>query len=47
MPTKNKSSDSANKGKSVESIWKKAFVGNSEWPDKVRISSRDLYLKVN
>ncbi|KAI8426541.1 hypothetical protein MSG28_005341 [Choristoneura fumiferana] len=26
--------DSANKGKAGESIWKKAFVANAEWPDK-------------
>ncbi|KAJ0178497.1 hypothetical protein K1T71_006320 [Dendrolimus kikuchii] len=34
MSIKNKSMDSANKGKTVESIWKKAFVANTEWPDK-------------
>lgn len=27
--------DGANKGKASESIWKKAFVANAEWPDKV------------
>ncbi|XP_063382765.1 GEL complex subunit OPTI [Cydia fagiglandana] len=34
MSAKNKSSDSANKGKVTESVWRKAFEANAEWPDK-------------
>ncbi|XP_049874689.1 respirasome Complex Assembly Factor 1 [Pectinophora gossypiella] len=34
MTSKGKSSDGANKGKGNESIWKKAFASNQEWPDK-------------
>ncbi|XP_047993191.1 respirasome Complex Assembly Factor 1 [Leguminivora glycinivorella] len=34
MSVKNKSSDSANKGKVTESVWKKIFEANAEWPDK-------------
>ncbi|KAG6460336.1 respirasome Complex Assembly Factor 1 [Manduca sexta] len=34
MATKNKSIDSTNKGKLTESVWKKAFTANTEWPDK-------------
>lgn len=35
MSSKNKSSDSVNKAKVSESVWKKAFCANTEWPDKV------------
>ncbi|XP_063363492.1 GEL complex subunit OPTI [Cydia amplana] len=34
MSAKNKSSDSANKGKVTESVWRKVFEANAEWPDK-------------
>ncbi|KAJ2944133.1 hypothetical protein O0L34_g18102 [Tuta absoluta] len=34
MSSKNKASDSAHKGKTSESLWKKAFTSNQEWPDK-------------
>lgn len=36
MSNRNKSNDGANKGKTSESLWKRAFVSNQEWPDKVR-----------
>lgn len=35
MTAKTKSTDSTGKAKTTESIWKKAFAANSEWPDKV------------
>ncbi|CAH2091455.1 unnamed protein product [Euphydryas editha] len=34
MAAKNKSSDSLNKNKTSECVWKKAFSSNTEWPDK-------------
>lgn len=34
MSNKNKSLDSASKIN--DSVWKKAFSSNAEWPDKVR-----------
>ncbi|XP_063535285.1 GEL complex subunit OPTI [Cydia strobilella] len=34
MSSKNKSSDSANKGKVTESVWRKVLEANAEWPDK-------------
>lgn len=37
MSTKNKTSDGVNKGKGGDSLWKKAFTSNTDWPDKVRI----------
>lgn len=35
MSSKSKSSDGSNKSKG-DSPWKRAFVANAEWPDKVR-----------
>lgn len=48
MSSKNKSADGANKGK-TESLWKKAFTANSEWPDKVsfKITRLFCYLQLN
>lgn len=41
MSSKTKSVDgSKSKG---ESPWKRAFVANAEWPDKVRLCTRELY----
>ncbi|XP_026325178.1 uncharacterized protein RAB5IF homolog [Hyposmocoma kahamanoa] len=34
MSTKNKTSDGVSKGKGVDSLWKKAFTSNTDWPDK-------------
>lgn len=37
MSNKNKSQDAANKAKPAVSVWKKAFIANTEWPDKVSL----------
>ncbi|XP_063827748.1 GEL complex subunit OPTI [Ostrinia nubilalis] len=34
MSSKNKSNDGLNKGKGGDSVWKKAFTSQTEWPDK-------------
>lgn len=38
MSNKSKTLDSANKSKASESVWKKAFVSGTEWPDKVSLN---------
>lgn len=35
MSNKIKSSESANKAKNGEAVWKRALIAKAEWPDKV------------